>query len=227
MKNVGLRIKTKIERIDSSIIQSFKNIPVANIADNMNRAFCIGASRLKPLNDVPLLGTAFTVKARPGDNLMLNKAIDMAQPGDVIVVEGQGDSKNALMGELMVRWAKNKGVVGFVIDGAIRDYKYISENSLPVYATDITPAGPYKNGPGEINFPISIQGVVVNPGDLIIGDQDGIVVINPSDAESILFASQKTVEKEKDILHSIELTQWDRRWVDEVLKANHCEFINS
>lgn len=227
MKQIGLRIRKNINRLDKDLIQAFSGIPVANIADNMNRTFCIGASRLKPINKTPLLGSAFTVKARPGDNLLLNKAIDMAQPGDIIVVEGQGDTNNALIGELMIRWAKKRGIAGFIIDGAIRDYQYISEDRLPVYATHITPAGPYKNGPGEINFPVAIQGVVVNPGDLLIGDQDGILVINQADVKALLPAAQQTLAKEKDILQQIEQGTWNRQWVDDFLQDKECEYVDA
>lgn len=227
MTQIGLRIRKHINRLEKDLIQAFKGIPVANIADNMSRTFCIGASVLKPLNKVSLLGSALTVKARPGDNLLLNKAIDMAKAGDIIVVEGQGDHNNALIGELMVRWAKKRGVAGFIIDGAIRDYQYISEDNMPIYATHITPAGPYKHGPGEINFPVSIQGVVVNPGDLLIGDQDGIVVINQADAKTLLPVAQQTLTKEQGILQQIEQGTWDRQWVDDFLQEKHCEYIDA
>ncbi|MDR3591941.1 MAG: RraA family protein, partial [Negativicutes bacterium] len=104
MANVGFRIYSKIERPKGELVKGFAGIPVANIADNMNRMSCIDA-KIRPMNSVPLLGTAFTVKTRPGDNLLLHKAIDMAAPGDVIVVDGQGDTVNSLIGELMISWA--------------------------------------------------------------------------------------------------------------------------
>src|SRR5699024_11639835 len=103
----------------------FRGLPVANIADNMNRSFCIGGN-IKSFNNAPLLGSAFTVRTRPGDNLLLNKAIDLALPGDVVVVEGHGDLNNALIGDLMVTWAQRRGIAGVVIDGAIRDSNDIS-----------------------------------------------------------------------------------------------------
>jgi regulator of RNase E activity RraA len=125
--NIGLRIRTKIDRPARALVEGFAGIPVANIADNMNRMSCIDA-KIRPLNGAPLLGTAFTVKSRPGDNLLLHKAIDLAAPGDVIVVDAQGDTVNSVMGELMVLWARRRGVAGFVVDGAIRDAGTLRSN---------------------------------------------------------------------------------------------------
>ena len=225
MKNVGLRIYTKSNRPPRELIEGFRGLPVANIADMMNRMFCIDA-KIRPMNAAPLLGPAFTIKARPGDNLLLHKALDLAQPGDILVVDAQGDLTNSLMGELMVMWAKKRGIGGFVIDGAIRDIGTIKNMDIPIYAAGITPAGPYKDGPGEINGSISCGGVVVNPGDIIAGDEDGVVVIKPEDAPELLkrtkaknLAEQKTVEE-------IEAMAWDRTWIDKALQERGCEYID-
>ncbi|WP_021166943.1 4-hydroxy-4-methyl-2-oxoglutarate aldolase [Sporomusa ovata DSM 2662] len=120
MSNVGMRIFLHISRPPKALIDGFAGLPVANIADNMNRMSCMDA-KIRPINDVPLLGPAFTVKSRPGDNLLLHKALDLAQPGDIVVVDAQGDLTNSIMGELMALWAKQRGIGGFIIDGAIRD----------------------------------------------------------------------------------------------------------
>lgn len=224
MSNVGLRIRNLTERPDRALIQGFQGLPVANIGDSMNRTFCMDAA-IRPFNAQPLLGTAFTVKVRPGDNLLLHKALDMAQAGDIIVVDGQRDLANSLIGELMINWAIKKGIAGVVIDGAIRDVNRIREASIPVYAAGVNPAGPYKEGPGEINFPIVCGGVTVNPGDIIVGDADGVIVINPKDAASVL---EKTIAKsraEQQILTDIEAGTWDRTWVDALLKTKGCEWI--
>ena len=166
-------------------MEAFKGLPVANIADEMNRLYYHDA-RIKPLNDVPLLGTAFTVKARVGDNLMLHKALDMAQPGEVIVVDVQGDLSNSVTGEIMMRQAVKRGISGVVVDGAVRDAEALKALELSIYAAGIQPNGPYKDGPGEINVPVCCGGIVVKPGDILIGDVDGIVVIDPQDAPEIL-----------------------------------------
>lgn len=224
MANVGLRINETLNRPEPGLIQGFRDIPVANIGDSMNHAFCMHSS-LRPVNDNALLGPAFTVKVRPGDNLLLHKAIDMAQPGDIVVVDGQGETANALIGELMVLWAIRRKIGGFIIDGAIRDVSRLKTVSIPVYAAGVNPAGPYKDGPGEINFPIICGGVVVNPGDIIVGDADGIVVINPKDARSVLEKAQAKSEDEQRVMRDIDNLNWDRAWIDAALKAKGCEFI--
>lgn len=225
MSNVGLRIYTKVNRPSRELIQDFAGVPVANIADMMNRMFCVNA-KIRPINHVPLLGPAFTIKSRPGDNLLLHKALDLAQPGDILVVDAQGDMSNSIMGELMVLWAEQRGLGGFVIDGAIRDFSTLKNMSIPIYAAGVTPAGPYKDGPGEINVPVSCGGVVINPGDILVGDEDGIVVIKPEDASEILKkAKAKNIAEEKT-MEDIKNMQWDRNWVDKALQERGCEYFD-
>lgn len=222
MPNVGFRINDSIIRPDSSLIGAFKDLPVANIGDSVNRTFCM-ASSIRPFNGNALLGPAFTVKVRPGDNLLLHKALDMAQPGDIIVVDGQGETSNALMGELMVLWAIKRGIGGVVVDGAIRDVTRLRSVSIPIYAAGVNPAGPYKDGPGEINYPVACGGVVVNPGDILVGDADGVVVIQPRDAQDVLDKAKAKSQAEQQTIAEIESGTWDRAWVDAALQAKGCE----
>lgn len=224
MSNVGMRIFPNINRPAAALIASFAGLPVANIADNMNRMSCMDA-KLRPLNDIPLLGPAFTVKSRPGDNLMLHKALDLAQPGDIVVVDAQGDLTNSIMGELMALWAKQRGLGGFIVDGAIRDVGALKKMGMPIYAAGITPAGPYKDGPGEINVPVVCGGVVVHPGDILVGDEDGIVVINPRDAEALLEKSRAKSRKEQQDVEAITNMAWDRTWVDKALQERGVEIV--
>ncbi|MDR3588739.1 MAG: RraA family protein [Negativicutes bacterium] len=225
MSNVGFRIFTKIERPDKTLVEAFRGVPVANIADNMYRHSCIDA-KIRPMNKFPLLGPAFTVKSRTADNLLLHKAIDMAQPGDVIIVDCQGDTVNSVIGELMISWAARRGIAGIVVDGAIRDVDALENMKLSVYAAGVTPKGPFKDGPGEINVPVSCGGIVVNPGDIIVGDGDGVVVISPKDAQEVLAKARAMQAKEQDILKQIENLTWDRTWVDKALKEKGCEIID-
>lgn len=224
MSNVGMRIFPHINRPTAALIEGFAGLPVANIADNMNRMSCMDA-KLRPLNDIPLLGPAFTVKSRPGDNLMLHKALDLAQPGDIVVVDAQGDLSNSIMGELMALWAKQRGLGGFIVDGAIRDVGALKKMGMPIYAAGVTPAGPYKDGPGEINVPVVCGGVVVHPGDILVGDEDGIVVINPRDAESLLEKSRAKSRKEQQDVAAITRMTWDRTWVDKALQERGVEIV--
>lgn len=137
-------------------------------------------------------GSALTVKARAGDNLFLHQALDMAQPGDIIVVSNDEDQTRSLMGEIMFTYAKyQRKLGGLVLDGPIRDVDAVRQMDLPVYANGSTPGGPHKEGPGEINVPIACGGVSVNPGDIIVADADGIIVIPLKDAPAVLEAAKK------------------------------------
>jgi RraA family protein len=225
MSNVGLRIYTKISRPSKALIEGFAGLPVSNIADMMNRMFCLDAT-IRPMNSAPLLGPAFTVKARAGDNLLLHKALDMAQPGDILVVDAQSDLSNSILGELMALWAKKRGIGGIVIDGAIRDIGALKKMDIPIYAAGITPAGPYKDGPGEINGSISCGGVVINPGDILVGDEDGVVVIKPEDAPELLKKAKAKYLAEQKTMKDIEDLKWDRAWIDKGLQDRGCEYID-
>lgn len=226
MSNVGFRIKSTISRPDKALVKAFTSIPAANIGDNMNRMSCMNA-RIVPMNSSPLLGSAFTVKVRAGDNLLFHKAIDMAQPGDVIVVDAQGEQSYAISGEIMISWLRRRGVSGLIIDGCIRDIDTVRRiTDFPVYAAGVNPNGPLKEGGGEINFPVMCGGLVVNPGDILVGDQDGVVVINPTDAPGVLEKAKAQNTTEAKILKDIENLAWDRSWVDATLKAKGCEYID-
>lgn len=192
--NVGCRIFDNIRRPSHELIDKFKGIPSSNINDEMNRLYCMHEyiRLLNPRNSVQLLGVAFTVKVPQGENLMFHRALDMAQPGDVIVVDGGSGVNRALCGELMMTLAAYRGIAGVIIDGCIRDLDGIETLTMPVYARGVTPQGPWKNGPGEINVPVSCGGQVVLPGDILVGDRDGIVVIRPEDAA---YVAEKAIHK--------------------------------
>ncbi|MDF2875050.1 MAG: Dimethylmenaquinone methyltransferase [Sporomusa sp.] len=213
-RGIGFRICNNIQRPPQELIEKFRGLPSSNIADNMGRLYCIGR-QIKPLNKVPLLGVAFTVKAPQGDNLMFHRALELAQPGDIIVVDGEGDLEHSLAGEMMIRTAMKRGLGGFVVDGCMRDYDAISALEFPIYARGITPQGPYKNGPGEINVPICCGGQVVMPGDILVGDMDGVVVIRPEDAPELAELSIRKFKEEQE-----EISQnrcGDKRWAEEIL----------
>ena len=228
MSHLGFRILQQFDRPSKELVQRFKGIPVANIADCMNRIFCVD-SKIKMINEkkgLQMIGSALTVKTRTVDNLLVHKAIDMAQSGDVIVIDAEGDTHSAILGEIMALMAEKKGISGYLIDGCIRDFETIQEMTFPVFAIGVSPRGPYKDGPGEINFPVSCGGANINPGDIIIGDKDGVVVIPPAHAEMIYEEATKVLEKEKVIIENIKKgILGDRNWVDEKLKEKGCQFI--
>lgn len=170
-----------------------------------------------------LAGPALTVKTRPGDNLMIHRALDVAEPGDVVVVDGAGDLTNALVGELMVAHAIHRQLGGLVIFGAIRDSAEIRAGKFPVYAAGITHRGPYKDGPGEINVPIAIDGMVIEPGDLMLGDSDGIVAVRIDDAPSICSLAEAKHSAEAAQMERIRQGKSSRDWVVETLRRAGCE----
>ncbi len=222
--SIGFKIHYEINRPDRKLVESFKGIPVANIADEMSRMSCIDGS-IRPFNKTPLVGTAFTVKAPDGDNLMFHKALDLAQPGDVIVLTSVGAPERSSCGEIMMKYAKSRGIVGFVVDGLIRDVDATAMyEDFAVYARGVAPLGPYKEGPGEINVPIAVGHQVVCPGDIIVGDGDGLVVIKPEEAEIVLELAKKHLMNEEKTMASIDAGNgMEHGWVDEILRRKNCE----
>ena len=224
MGSIHFRIYTSIVRPSPELVRQFAGIPVANLSDNMGRIPCVDSS-IRPFNDVPLLGVAFTVRVAQGDNLMFHKALDMAAPGDVIVVDGEGNTAHSLCGEIMFTYAKSRGIAGFVVDGAIRDNRSLRDMDFPVYARAVQPNGPYKNGPGAIGVPVCIGGRVVRPGDIILGDADGIVIIRPEDAQETLEKGRSQYAMEQETFRQIAAGTYDRGWVDRALAEKGCEII--
>ena len=224
MPNIGFRILPAPKRPSAALLKQFKNVVVAHLSDSMNRL--PGGDGLDPMhNGSHMVGVALTVRVCPGDNLMVHKAIDMAQPGDVIVVDAGGDLSQAIIGEIMSSLAARRGCAGMVIDGAIRDSGALAQSKFPVYARGVTHRGPYKNGPGEINVPVSIGGMVVNPGDIIVGDDDGVVAVGQDIAAIVLAAAKAKAKDEDAMLNNIRKgKKVDRSWVDAALRAKGCDF---
>jgi regulator of RNase E activity RraA len=219
---IGFAIHQAKRKISANLVEQFRPLPVANVSDVMSRI--AGTARLRPMHGGGWLGgPALTVKTRPGDNLMVHKAIDIADPGDVIVVDAGGVLVNAIIGELMSTLAEKKGVAGFVIDGSIRDAGTIRAGKFPVFAAGVAHRGPYKDGPGEINCQISIDGMVVEPGDLIVGDDDGVLCVPYDNAAEILKLAQAKKASEEKMMQQILAGTSDRRWVDEALQRLGCE----
>ncbi len=222
--NVGYHIKKDFKRVDKSIVDSFSGIPVPNIGDAMNRTASI-SSELRPINHARLQGAAYTVRVPAGDNLLIYYAIDNAKPGDVIVVDGSGFTERALVGGIMASLAKAKGLSGLVINGAVRDPRDLESMDFPVFYKAICPNGPYKNGPGEINVPVSIGNRVIYPGDILIGDEDGLISIHPEDAKEVCMNAKKVVEKEKYMMEMIETEgKLDLEWMYKKLQQDGCTF---
>lgn len=203
---------------DAALIERFRRLPVANISDVMMR-LAAGGPRLRPMHaGAPMAGSAITVKTRPGDNLFVHKAINLAQPGDVIVVDAGGDCTNAIIGELMTSYAASRGIAGMVINGAIRDADFLRKADFPVYAVGVTHRGPYKDGPGQINVTVSLDGMAVRPGDIIVGDGDGVLCIPLEEAEAIFAAAADKHAQEEQTIAAIAGKRLDTAWIDAMLQ---------
>jgi RraA family protein len=186
----------------AALIEAFRTAPTSIISDNLSRL--PGAVGIRPFHrGGQLVGAAFTVRTRPGDNLAVHKALELVGPGDVIVVDGGGDETRALIGEIMLNIAKYRGAAGYVIDGAIRDVGAVAAGDFPIFARAAIHRGPYKNGPGDINVPVSIGGMVVAPGDIVVGDEDGVVAFSPAIAPTLLEAVQAQIKREADTIVAI------------------------
>ncbi len=197
---IGFRAFLNIERANPALIEAYRGIPSANIGDCVKKMNCMFGG-VRSFNRQPLLGSAFTVKVPSGDNLAAQAALDYAKPGDVIVIDGAGYEDRALVGGMMLAYAEMRGLGGFVVNGAVRDLDEIRASKLPVFAKAVTPLGPYREGPGEINVPVVCGGQVVMPGDILVGDEDGLVVIPRQDAKELLEAAKKNLAGEQTELH--------------------------
>ncbi len=208
------------ERVDASVVVQAAAFPSSILADVAGRRGALHG-RIAPLAPtMRFAGPALTVEVRPGDNLMIHAALAVARPGDVIVVDGKGDLSSALMGEIMSQQAVALGVVAVVIDGAVRDAEAIRELGFPMYAAGLNPNGPTKNVAGRLNHPISIGGVTVKPGDLVVGDGDGVTVIEREKAAAMLpLAAEKVAAETKRIADIRSRKALRPGWLDAALRA--------
>ena len=211
-----------IERVDPGVVAQAAQYPSSILADVAGRRGAMHG-RIAPLApSMKFAGPALTVEVRPGDNLMIHKALTMAQPGDVIVVDAGGDLTNALFGEIMTATAVAIGVAGIVLNGAVRDAHEIGQGEFPLYAAGVTHRGPYKDGPGEINVPIAIDGMVIEPGDLMLGDADGLLCVPYDSLQSVLEATLQKMAAEKKMLADIAAGKLDTAWIDATLRRIGC-----
>lgn len=202
-----------------AVLESFQDIPTSHISDSQGRLEgVVGLRRFH--RSRKLVGTAVTVKARAGDNLLTYKALSMMSPGHVLVVDAGGVTNNAIVGDLLLEYALQRGCAGFVIDGAIRDSAAFLAADFPCYARDVNHRGPFKTGPGALNVPVSIGGQVVQPGDFVVGDEDGIVVFPASQAADLHAAALRHGQLEQAIRAEIRSGQVRQSWMDKMFTAH-------
>ena len=227
--SVGKRIYLQRKMPDPELVEAFKSIPASNTADVMGRS-CAMNPRIKLVSSPKaqmMCGPAYTVKCRAGDNLTLHAALNFCHEGDVLVVSNEEDDTRALMGEVMMAYLYlTKKIAGIILDGPIRDIDEIGKWDFPVYCTGTTPGGPYKEGPGEINVPISCGGISVNPGDIILADPDGVICIPRKDAAQILVEARKFQEADEKKLIAARNGTANRAWVEKSLNEKGFEIID-
>jgi RraA family protein len=222
----GFRVKMNFTRLSTELMNQFRAFPTPDISDLLNRLYAVNPQiHLLTAPHHQVCGPACTVKVFPGDNLMVHKALDVLEPGDIVIIDAGGSDKNAVLGDLISTKAKHRGARGFVIDGYVRDLPNIVELDLPVFGLGTTPIGPLHRGPGEINYPICCGGVVVNPGDVIVGDAMGVVVIPQGIAEELLGRLQAHLAANESYFESVKRGDFSNAWVDRILTELECPMV--
>jgi RraA family protein len=215
----GFRIREEIERPNPETVAGLGAFDTPAVSDLMNRLYTM-VPDVRPMtnSDQRLFGPACTVKCYPGDNLMVHKSLDVAQPGDVLVVDTSVSSLTAVAGDLISTKARHRGIIGFVVDGLIRDLPEIIALDFPVFARGVTPIGPLHRGPGEINYPVCAGGIVVNPGDIVVADANGVVVVPRMIADELLDRLRARSAVEADYRAAVARGEFDNAWVDRILE---------
>jgi RraA family protein len=218
LTGLGLRINPEWPRVDNALVERYRKVPAAVIGDAVNRLQAFTAGFIAYGGRKKFAGPAFTVRVRPGDNLFVHHALDLAKPGDVIAVDAGSALNSAIIGAMMSRYARTKGIEALVIDGAIRDVDELEAMDIAVVARGATPNGPYKTGPGEIGYPISMGGLSIAPGDLLVGDRDGVLVIPGSQAAAVVGTAEARHRAEQLLERDIDVGRWDRSFVEDALR---------
>jgi regulator of RNase E activity RraA len=222
---IGFRIYMNTPRPTPDLLDCFRGVPTGNVADAMDRLAAMDY-RIKPLDAVlHLCGPALTVRTRPGDNLMVWKAVDVAQPGDVIVVATYDHTTVSTFGDRLVMAARARGIAGIVCDGLCRDASGIRATGMPTFVRGSVPSSPGKDGPGEIGAAVTCGGLPVHAGDIIVGDEDGVVVVRLPDARAVAERLRAIQAKEAQMLQEVQSAHPVPGWVDAALAAKGCEII--
>jgi RraA family protein len=222
----GFRVYTKVARPPRAIVECFDGMPTGDVCDAMGRMGAV-LPAIKPIaSHWRAVGPAVTVRCRPGDNVLVWKGLEVAEPGDVLVISTEGYTQHASYGGLISVACKRKGLAGMVTDGSVRNTKVMLEADFPVWAAGVVPSSPHKHGPGEVNTPVSCGGQVVRPGDIVVADQDGVAVVPAHDAEIVHERALAVIRREEQRLHEIHNDPLIPEYVDEVLREGHCEIIN-
>lgn len=194
--DLTVRVVAPWVRPAADLVDAFRKYPVANIGDAMDRLGLCDGGIASMWAGARFVGTALPILTTSGDNAAVIKALELIEPGDVVVVNGFGHTHRALVGDQLAQRFAAAGAVGAVIDGAIRDQAHIAELRYPVFARGANPAGPFKNGPGVIGEAVAVGGIVCAAGDIVAADADGVIVIPAQRAEEILGRVEAVAEHE-------------------------------
>ncbi|OSM42339.1 RraA family protein [Nesterenkonia sp. PF2B19] len=215
-------------QVPDDLVRRARRVQASVISDSQERVQ--GGVGISPVGDClaglrgdSMVGTALTVRTRPGDNLAVHQALELARPGDVLVIDARGEIVNAILGELMTLYAASRGVAGIVVDGAVRDRADLSAGPIPVFAKGISHMGPYKSGPGAIHGTVTVGGAVVSDGDLVVGDADGVVFVARDRSESVLTAAEAVTASEAKQREAIGRGEWDRSWIQDAINLVHVQ----
>lgn len=222
----GFRVRINFKRPPADLVRGFMAFPTPDISDLLNRLYAVDPRiHLMTAPTHKICAPVCTVKTFPGDNLMVHKSLDVLEPGDVIVIDAGGSDTNAVLGDLICTKAMHRGCAGFVVDGLVRDLPTIREVGIPVFARGVTPIGPLHRGPGEINYSICCGGVVVNPGDIVVGDEMGVVIVPQGIAAELLERLIAHAEANADYFDSVKRGVFSNAWVDQLLIDMECPMV--
>jgi 4-hydroxy-4-methyl-2-oxoglutarate aldolase len=225
-QNAALTINRSFKRAKEELIKKFENIPTGNVCDAQGRAGALDY-RIKPVTRTTVFtGVALTVNSGPRDNLAAWAAIGEARPGDVIVIATDEHLGCSVLGDIYVGMAQNAGVVAIVTDGAVRDLPGIEKVGIPVFARGVCPNSPWKNGPGNIGLPIAIGGGIVEAGDILVGDQDGVVAVSRNKAEAVAENLKAVLAKEEQMDASVKAGNTIPAWLEEIKKSKGVRYID-
>lgn len=219
----GFRIRRDFARPNVDLKALFADFSTPEISDHLNRLYALDPG-IRCLTGAHhrLIGPACTVKLYPGDNLMVHKVLDIAKPGDVVMIDASASPFYAVLGDTISTKARHRGIAGFIIDGFVRDLPGILELDFPVFARGTTPIGPLHRGPGEINYAIACGGVVVNPGDVVVADETGIVVVPQAHILETHERLRRYADATRDYLVAVSQGRFSNQWVDDILAATGC-----
>ena len=222
----ALTIKRNFTRTAIKFVNQFMNLPTGNVCDAQGRVGALDY-RIKPVGGAfQFCGTALTVDSGPRDNLAAWASLEFAKPGDIVLIATGGHLASSVVGDLYVGMAKNAGVAAIVTDGVVRDLPGINAVGIPVFARGICPNSPWKNGPGRVGLPIVIGGVTANAGDIVVGDQDGVVVVARRSAAAVADGLKAVLAKEKKMESSVKAGTTVPGWLQEAYKAKGVKYLD-